>query len=293
VAVMQRFNDLQAVKRSPSLRAFFTAAWLGWQIESNWASPFLFTIYVIARPLASMLILVVMYSVITDGATGEPIFAYIYFGNALYILVNGVVTGVSWAVIEDREFYKVAKQIHTAPINGYAYLLGRGVARLIIGMISVLITLTFGVIAFRISLDINLPLLLVSAVLGVASLSAIGVILGAITMQTARLNTDLGSLVSGGLYLFTGAIFPLDVLPSWLQPLGFIFPVTYWLEVSRRALLGANAARFPTFAGFSDWGLIGVLAVMTAALWLLSGWIYRVSLRRSKEQGLIDLETNY
>ncbi len=293
MALVQRLSNLPAVTQSPTLRAFVTAAWLGWQIESNWARPFLFAVYAIARPISSVLILVVMYSVITNGATGEPIFAFIYFGNALYILVNSVVTGVSWAVIEDREHYRVAKQIYTAPMNTYAYLLGRGVARLIIGSVSVLITLVFGVIAFRIPLDINVLLLVTATILGLASLSALGVILGAVTMQTARLQTDLGSLVSGGLYLFTGAIFPLDVLPAWLQPVGYLFPVTYWLEITRRALLGVNSARFPTFASFSDWGLIGVLVVMTAGLWLISGWVYRASLRRSKEEGLLDIETNF
>ncbi|MBE2269679.1 MAG: hypothetical protein IAE80_15690, partial [Anaerolinea sp.] len=90
MALVQRVYDIPALRQSPALRAFLTAAWLGWQIESNWASPFLFAIYAIARPLASALILVVMYSVITDGATDQPIFAYIYLGNALYILVSSV-----------------------------------------------------------------------------------------------------------------------------------------------------------------------------------------------------------
>ena len=111
MTLVQRLHNIPAVNQSPALRAFVTAAWLGWQIESNWARPFLFAVYVIARPLSSVMILVIMYSVITNGATGEPIFAFIYFGNALYILVNSVVTGVSWAVIEDREHYRVAKQI--------------------------------------------------------------------------------------------------------------------------------------------------------------------------------------
>ncbi len=33
-------------------RSFRTAAWLGWQIESNWADPFLFAVYSIVKPLA-------------------------------------------------------------------------------------------------------------------------------------------------------------------------------------------------------------------------------------------------
>ena len=27
-------------------------AWLGWQIESNWADPFMFVVYAVMRPLA-------------------------------------------------------------------------------------------------------------------------------------------------------------------------------------------------------------------------------------------------
>ena len=41
-------------------QSFRTAAWLGWQIESNWTDPFLFFIYSVVKPLASASILVVM-----------------------------------------------------------------------------------------------------------------------------------------------------------------------------------------------------------------------------------------
>src|SRR5689334_3861649 len=96
-----RILDLPIVQRSNALRSFLIAAWLGWQIESNWANPVLFLLYAIARPLSGVLILVVMYSVITNGAIHEPIFGYIYLGNALYILVGQTVSGVSWSVFDD------------------------------------------------------------------------------------------------------------------------------------------------------------------------------------------------
>ena len=48
-------------------RSFRMASWLGWQIESNWADPFLFAVYSIIKPLAGAAILVVMYTVITNG----------------------------------------------------------------------------------------------------------------------------------------------------------------------------------------------------------------------------------
>ncbi len=277
-------------------RTFKTAAWLGWQIESNWADPLLFAVYSIARPVASVLILVVMYSVITNGALKEPIFAYIYLGNALYILVGQVISGVGWAVVEDRERYRTTKQIHTAPLDGYAYLLGRGTARILIGLVSLLILIGFGLIAFQLPIvpaRVDWLLLIVSMVLGIATLACMGLIVGGLSMLLARHFDGIGEMIAGGLYLFTGAIFPLDILPAVLRPIGFALPVTYWLEAARRALLGPGAAKFPTLAGYSDWQLIAILAAMLVFFFTFSLFFYRWMLHQAKERGLLDMETSY
>ena len=84
-------------------RSFRTAAWLGWQIESNWADPFLFAVYSIVKPLAAAGILVVMYSIVMGGDFASPLFSDIYLGNAFYMYVGGVMTGIAYAVIDDRE----------------------------------------------------------------------------------------------------------------------------------------------------------------------------------------------
>ena len=291
-----RVLDLPAVRRNDDLRSFLVATWLGWQIESNWADPFLFAIYSVVRPLASVMILVVMYSVITQGAFSQPIFPYIYLGNALYILVGQIITGVSWAIIDDREHYRVAKHLYTAPISGYTYLFGRGVARLIIGTISVVITIGFGMAIFKLPIRlaaIDWPLLIASTALGGAALAGLGLIIGAWTMTMARHFWSVGEAVSGAMYLFTGAIFPLDILPAWLRWIGFIFPVTYWLEAARRALLGPGAAGFTTFAALSNAALLGILAAFTAALLTGSVFFYRWALDNAKEKGLLDMESGY
>lgn len=292
----ERLLRVPWIQRSNQLRTFVTAAWLGWQIESNWADPLLFAVYSFARPVASVLILVIMYSVITNGATQEPIFAYIYLGNALYILVGQVISGVSWTVISDREQYRVIRQLYTTPMDGYFYLMGRGVARLLIGLVSLTITVTFGVLFFRLPLhlsSVNWPILILSMALGIVTLATLGLIMGSFTMMMARHNGSIGDAIAGGLYLFSGAIFPLDVLPAALQPIGYLLPVTYWLEVSRRALLGPNAPSFPTFAAFSDAMLLVVLAVFTVILVVSSVAIHRWCLHRAKENGVFDMETAY
>lgn len=279
-----------------NMRSFRFAAWLGWQIESNWTDPFLFAVYSVVKPVASVLILVVMYNIVTGGKTDSPIFAYIYYGNAFYIYVASVMTGVSWAVIDDREHYRTLKYIYIAPLNYPVYLLGRGLARFVTGSISVFITILFGVLFMRLPFDsalVNWPMFFGTLLLGIATLTIMGLILAGFTMLIANHVWFVGDAVAGALYLFSGAIFPLDVLPVAVRWLGFVMPLTYWLELLRRALLGPAATAFPTLAHLSNTQLFAILGGITLAFGLLSGYLFRFCEHRARERGLLDMTTNY
>ncbi|HEX9674943.1 MAG TPA: ABC transporter permease [Anaerolineales bacterium] len=279
-----------------AVRSFRMAAWLGWQIESNWTDPFLFAVYSIIKPIAGAAILVVMYGVITQGDFASPLFAYIFLGNAFYIYVGSVMTGISWAVIEDREHYQTIKYIYIAPVHFPTYLIGRGAARFLTGSISVVITLVAGVLFLNLQLDpraIDWPMFFAALAAGLAMLAAMGLLLGGITMQIANVIYFVGDAVAGALYLFSGAIFPLEVLPAWLRPLGFVMPLSYWLELLRRSLLGELAGGFPTFARFSNAHLFGILLGLTAAFTLIAAVAFRLCEQRARERGLIDKVSNY
>ena len=279
-----------------AVRSFRMAAWLGWQIESNWTDPFLFAVYSIIKPIAGAAILVVMYGVITRGDFASPLFAYIFLGNAFYIYVGSVMTGISWAVIEDREHYQTIKYIYIAPVHFPTYLIGRGAARFLTGSMSVVITLVAGVLFLNLQLDpraINWPMFFAALAAGLAMLAAMGLLLGGITMQIANVIYFVGDAVAGALYLFSGAIFPLEVMPTWLRPVGFVMPLSYWLELLRRSLLGELACCFPTFARFSNAQLFGILLGLTAAFALIAAVAFRLCEQRARERGLIDKVSNY
>jgi ABC-2 type transport system permease protein len=276
-------------------RAFRTATWLGWQIESNWTDPFLFFIYSILRPITSVMILVVMYLIVSRSETSNPLFAYIYLGNAFYIYVTGVMVGVCWAVIDDREHYSTLKYIYLAPIPYIIYLFGRGVARLITSTMAVVITIAFGVLVLGLGLNwaqLNVPLLFATLVVGIISLALIGLFLGGASLLFTQEAWHLGDAVAGALYLFSGAIFPLSVLPDWLRPIGYGMPITYWLELLRRALLGSGAAAFPTLAGYSDAQLFAVLAGMTALYGVIAVAFFGWAENRARKLGLLDVESH-
>ena len=95
------------------------------------------------------------------------------------------------------------------------------------------------------------------------------------------------------MFLFTGAIFPLTSLPAFLRPIGYALPITYWLELIRRSLIGTVVDAFPTFAAFSNLQLLGILVAFAVVLGFLSNRVFRACEYKAREQGLIDRVTNY
>ncbi|MFQ6091045.1 MAG: ABC transporter permease [Candidatus Bipolaricaulia bacterium] len=277
--------------------ALKVSGWLGWQMESNWTDLYLFFIYSIAKPVAASLILVFMYLVVTMGRTGTDLFAYIYVGNAFYLFVGGVLFGISWAIIDDREHYEMLKYIYLSPIQIYVYLLGRGMARLLVSAISVVITLAFGALLLKVPLSIfaiDYPYLFGGLLLGLGGVVALGIILAGVCLITARHSWGISESVAGAFYLLCGVVFPLDVLPGWAQAIGRALPPTYWIEAMRRAVLGEKIMGVSQVLGkFSEGSLMLVLLGTTAGLMIISHFMFKLAELRARRRGLIDQRTNY
>ena len=197
-----------------------TSIWLGWKIESNWTDPFLFAVYSIIKPLAGAAIIVMMYSVVSTNDFNTPYFAFLYFGNAFFQYVNAVIVGVSWSIVDDREHYKTLKYLYVAPIRIPIYLLGRGFSRFITGTFSVLVTILGGIFFLHVPFvlqNVNWPLFIVTFLLGMTLLAYMGLVLAGVTLMLARHSGLVGDAVASSMFLFSGAIFPLDLLPAFIR----------------------------------------------------------------------------
>jgi ABC-2 type transport system permease protein len=278
-----------------NLRTLRVAAWLGWQVEGNWADPLVFFIFTILRPMATALMIVVMYQVIAGGARGDA-FSYLYLSNAFFVLVIQTLAGMAWVILDDRENYKMLKYIYTSPARKFAYLLGRATAKTGIGALTTLILLATGALFLGLPLHLDRVAwgwLLVYGVLGLVVLTSLGLILAGVAMVVARHGESMGEVVAGMLLLFSGAYFPPDVLPDWLRNLSLAMPVTYWLEGMRRAITGGilqgpTGPISPLLAQFSDgqlFAILGVCAVVGAAgSYRFFQWVEHAA----KERGMID-----
>jgi ABC-2 type transport system permease protein len=282
-------NDL-AIKRQ-TLR---WAVWLGWQLDSNWTEPWLFAVYVFIKPVTSSLLLVCMYFAAREVAVVPQAFLpYMYVGNACFGLIGATMFGMSQAVLQDREHYRMLKYIYIGPGHLQTYFVGRALSGAAQALLGGCINLTVGIIAFSevraafTAFPIAWGWLMVYLLLGIVLLTALGLMLTAIVLNMNRQGMFLSEGLAGLMYLLCGVVFPLSILPNWLSWASVLLPPTYWLEGMRRALLGQPAERFLD-SDLSKWDhpqLAGMLLITTLVFAVLSHVMFRRSERRAWRLG--------
>ncbi len=285
------------------LRSYRTAASLGWKMEANWTDPVLFFIYSVAKPVSAALILIVMLEVISGG-TGRDFRGYVVVGSALWSFVISGIAGLAWSVLDDRERYRMLKYVYVSPSDFVTVLLGRGTARIAVGAMGAAITLVIGVVLLGVSFDpgaVDWLLLVVVMALGLETIVVIGVIMAAICLQTRQEAWSYPEAVAGALFLVSGAVFPLAVLPAPVQALALANPLTWWLEGVRHALfpagissLGGSGSLYSDLTGRAspDAATVVVALLATGAVVTLAATVvFRWSEHRAKDRGLIDQTT--
>ena len=276
------------------LRQLLYSGWLGWQMEANWAHPTEFLTYALLRPICHVLILVFIYLAITSGNSQQGQFYGMFVGNAFFVFVNAIMLGTGQIIHEDREHFRVLKYIYCSPLSIYSYLSGRTATKIILTAISTVVMLVFGrfVLGIPISLfSINYPLLLLVFVLGVLGTLALGIMVAGFFLVTARHGGVLSGGIAGLFYLASGTLFPIAALPKWLQPVGRAIPITYWIEATRRAVLGASYFEGLQHLGTAE--LVGILFGTTAATMLVGVLFYRAMEKIALTRGYLERVTHY
>jgi len=279
------------------LRAVKQAIWLGWKVETNWADPLVFAIYYLIRPLAGLLMVGFIFlvgSVSAGGALNPQYFVYMFIGNSFFIYVVQIMMTMTMLIHEDRAHYEVLKHIYLSPGSLAWYIFGRTLNGVMNASVSLLLTLGFGVAVFQgllgVQIPINwlqidVPLLALSLILGIACFIAMGFILCGINIMTSKVQFMLSEYVSGILYLFGGVIFMPQILPSWGQAISNALPVTYFLRIVRYSILGQSG-----FVVQMD--LLYLVLTMFATIMIGLGF-FKVAMHKARRDGLIDKKEEY
>jgi ABC-2 type transport system permease protein len=196
------------------------------------------------------------------------------------------------------------KYIYVSPAALIVLLVGRGGARLGAGAMGTVVALLFAVIVLGLRIDlgrVDWLLLVISLVLGIVPILALGVLLAAICIQTRQESWSYPDAVAGALFLLTGVVFPIAVLPDPVEVLGLVNPVTWWVDGVRLAVvpggpssIGGPGSLWTAVTGSAAPDAMTVVVALSATgalITLAATAIFRSSERRARDQGLLDRTT--
>jgi len=142
----------------------------------------------------------------------------------------------------------------------------------------VLVFFLFGAVFFDVSLArANIPAAIAVLVLSTICFTSMGMLSAAFVMVFKRGNP--ASWIFGGVSsLFGGVIFPVGILPRWLQPVSQFLPITHALEAMRLAMLKGESL-------VELWRPIGALALFAAILIPAGVFAFSIAVRHAKKTG--------
>ena len=170
-----------------------------------------------------------------------------------------------------------------APTPMVVVIFAKNLANVLLSLGSMLASYVLASALFGYPLQVQSPLLFViSLALTVWAFVCFGLVLAPIFVVSPAVQNFQNGL-EFPVYILCGFLFPIALLPGWTTPLSYLLP-PYW---AAQALHATSSRGMGTTDVFLDWGLLLLFSLMDLAL---SGWLFRVMLRRARKEATLSLE---
>jgi len=231
---------------STEWRAFKATVVASFKIMMRYQTPSEWLLWRLANPLFSLATTVVIYFMLVPSGysntmvkyTGTSDFvAYIIIGGIVYAFTFNVLFGIGVSLYQEQENGTMGVLLLT-PMNRFTWMIAQTMIGLFDTFLIVIIILTYAFFIFGIqfSSSVNLGLTIVSMILTIISLYALGIILDGISLITKQ-PWMLANTINPSLYFICGVNYPINVLPDWCQLIAKGIPLTYGIDAVRKTLL--------------------------------------------------------
>ena len=173
------------------------------------------------------------------GYTGTTDYiSFILIGTALSNFISAVFWGMGYALKNDMDS-GVLESNWLAPIARPVLLIGHTITNLMVTTVTSIAMLIIGSLLFGFQTTGNTLTAIVIALPMLLGLYGFGFMFAAVVMVMREANTltDVGSFL---VQIFSGANFPVTVLPRWLLPIALALPLAYGFDAIRGVLLNTT-----------------------------------------------------
>ncbi len=181
-------------------------------------------------------------------------------GASILLIVTAIVTAMGLA--REREVGTM-EQLLVTPIRPVALMIGKTVPYALFGLVDQALILVVGNYVFDVPLRGSMPLLFGAALVYLVATLGLGLVVGTLarTQQQALMGVFFIIIPA---FLLSGMMTPVEAMPAWVQPLTWVNPTRYYIEILRSILL--RGATFSDIAA-PFWHLVGIaLGLLTIAV---------------------------
>ena len=193
---------------------------------------------------------------------------------AMTVLMGSIMSGVS--IVWDREF-GFLKEILVSPLGRSGIMLGKAAGAAAVAVLQATIMLVLApILGVSINLLMVLELILVILVVSI-SLAGMGLLVAS-RMQSQQGFQVVIQLIIMPLIFLAGVFYPVNNVPTWMQVISKVNPLTYGVDAIRQIFLGSEGAATigVTVFGHTMTVLQDVLVVATfgGVLLILAIWSF-------------------
>jgi ABC-2 type transport system permease protein len=177
----------------------------------------------------------------TEGIVpGNPnYFQFVAPGIIAMVTMFAVMMGLAGSVSREKE-QGTLDGILVAPVSRFSIIMGKTGAQSVRGIGQGMMVLVLAMVFFHVKVYGNFLLMLLIIVLGIFSFIGLGILVSAAAEEQETAMTILMTVTFPMLFL-SGAFFPVQQMPGFMQAISKLFPITYMVEALRQVIvLGAG-----------------------------------------------------
>ncbi len=160
--------------------------------------------------------------------------------------------------IQRQRWHGVLELLVAAPTPFWAVLLPITIATSAIGVYSLASTLLWGRLLFGIPLELEHPLLfLLSIPPMVVSIGLLGFLMASVIVRF-RAGWAVGNMFEYPVWLVTGLLIPVSLLPGWLEPVSWVLAPTWGMRALKDSAFGGSP--WPEIAACAGLAVVYALA---------------------------------
>jgi len=195
----------------------------------------------------------------------KPDLVYMVIGGGLLGMWSGMVFTSTFDIGRDRRD-GMLELIVASPTSLGTVEAIRTLTNVLAGLVSMLAAFLVAMLIFDYSLaDADIPGVVISLIMILFGIWAMGVFLANFTVWS-RVSGSYVEFLEIPIPLLCGFMYPLGILPVWMQTLSAVIPIRWALEALNGALLGKQSMAFL----LSHWGMALLLSLI---FWGLSRWL--------------------